>query len=251
MSNEEHFIQGESLIPEGVDMDTMLGLPKEKDEFHPVEDKPAQFKPKTPVKQETAKAIAEDQIQTNDADFNVQQRIKDLEANLKLLKEGEAVRIAAAKNKPLDFSKVKESDVFDLRVPIEAIVHELPDSTLLNLKDPTYIGRWVNINPMNMGKRKAAGFTFITKEDLDGAMMMDLEEDENGHFRYNDVVAMKISKQKYFGALRTNHLRAIAVVNQQKAQLRGKKIIENEMSRGQESDYQKYTSEGKLEVYAI
>jgi len=264
MSNQENFKEGETILS-NEKIDTLLNLEKE---FQQEEQKQqvgeaktaAPFKIKVPIK--TAKTEPEVfQQQTADPDFNLSQRIKNLEQELVKLRAGEnGVRVAKANAKVVDFTKIKESDVFDLNVPIEAIVHDLPDSTLIKLKDPNYIGRWVNINAMNMGKRKAAGFTFVTLQDLeDGTLMMDLEEDENGHFRYNDVIAMKIPKQKYFGALRANHLRAIAVVNQKKAQEVGKMVAQNVLQKEIDPDthqsygrdYQKYASENKIEVYSI
>lgn len=265
MSNQENFKEGEALIS-NKNIDELLGLEKEFQQEEAQQTTTAStFKPKVPIKtvpREVAKAVVEDQQQTEDADFNLQQRIKNLESELIKLRQGEnGVKITkSATSKSVDFSKLKESDVFDLNVPIEAIVHDLPDSTLIKLKDPMYIGRWVNINPMNMGKRKAAGFTFVTQQDLlDGTLMMDLEEDENGHFRYNDVVAMKIPKIKYFGALRANHLRALAVVNQKKAQEVGKRVAQDVLQKERDPetgasygrDYAKYASENKMEVYSI
>lgn len=260
--------QGSPSIIEGItnitnaEVDKIINLEEElkKEQSDPKIAAPT-FKPKVPLKKSEAigEAVAKDQIQTDDADENIRLRLLEINKEIEKLKQAkDGVKLAPTVAKKVDYSKLKESDVFDLNVPIEAIVHDLPDSTLINLRDPAYIGRWVNINPMNMGKRKAAGFTFVTKEDLsDGTLMMDLEEDENGHYRYNDVVAMKIQKERYFGALRANHLRAIAVVNRKKAQEVGKRVAQAELEKGVDPDtnlsygrdYKKYAAENKMEVY--
>lgn len=261
--------QGSPSIIEGItnitnaEVDKILNLEEELKKEQPSQKTTeSTFKPKVPLKKSEAigEAVVKDQIQTDDADENIRLRLLEINREIEKLKQAKnGVKLAPSSEKRvIDYSKLKESDVFDLDVPIEAIVHDLPDSTLINLRDPIYIGRWVNINPMNMGKRKAAGFTFVTKEDLsDGTLMMDLEEDENGHYRYNDVVAMKIQKERYFGALRANHLRAMAVVNRKKAQEVGKRVAQAELEKGVDPDtnlsygrdYKKYAAENKMEVY--
>jgi len=205
--------------------------------------------------------------QTADPEVNVDARIKEMEATLKALVEGKGVRLASATKKipKLDYSKLTEKDVWDLNIPIEAITHDLPDTMLLDLKDPAYVGRWVSTNSQRLGSMKAMGFTFIQPEDFAHELVLAIKPNENGWYQYNDVVAMKITKEKYFGALRRNHIRAMAMVNPAAAQQIGKKMAEQEIASGKAidlegvsdpdlagsrtRDYQKYTAEKKLEVY--
>lgn len=216
------------------------------------------FHPK--VAKATVEKVKEDQIQTDNADANIQMRLDEMAKQLEQLKQGkDGVKVIKSSKKIVDFSKITEKDVYDMSIPIEAIVHEIPDASLIKLKDPNYIGRWVSIHPIMIGKRKAAGFTYVTKEDLDENLLMDLDLDENGHYKYIDVVAMKIPKAKYFGALRTNQIRAMTVVNPKKAHEVGKAVAENELSKGFDPDdpgkksygrdFNDAKAQNKMEVY--
>ena len=224
----------------------------------------SKFKPKF-TKKETASEEHEQQ-QTASVDFNIDARIKQLEKQLEeaIASLGGDVKLKSPTKKPvkLDYAKLKESDIYDLDIPIPVITHELPDTMLLSLKDPNYVGRWVSVNAHRLGSMKAIGFSFITTEDFDKELILAIEPDENGWYRYNDVVAMKIPKEKYYSAIRRNHIRAMAMVSRKQAQLIGKKIVEQELATGVDAeghthgrDYQKYSTElgsggrPKMEVY--
>ena len=177
-------------------------------------------------------------------------RIAALEKALLELKMGQAgikLGTASAKDRKvkLDFTKLTEQDVYNLNIPIEIIEHQVPDYTKIVLKDQTYHPHWVQAHPARLGPMKAAGFTYVTKEDLAEELEMALEPDENGHFRFIDLIAMKCSKEKYFGALRKNYIRSVAQTNPKMVHMMAKQTVEASM--GELGELTR-TADGKFEV---
>lgn len=121
-----------------------------------------------------------------------------------------------------DFSKLSIDDVYDLSVPIEAKEFMSADALTIHLKDTNYEARWVNKNSQNLGNKIAKGFTYITPSDLqDGSEpAIKASKDAQGHYVFDDVVAMKIDKATYYKALRAAHLRAVATTDQANARKR-------------------------------
>ena len=188
-------------------------------------------------------------------------RIKALEDMIMTLREGlSGVKVVqSGPQRKLDFSQLSELDVYDLSTPIETIEHQYEDYSEIQLKDPNYIARWVNINPIRMGQMKVFGFTYVTEEDLASPLGMDLQLDENGVYRNFDVVAMKAPKEKYFKALRTNYLRALAQTQQKKVHELAQQVTEqaimngtadNKAPVGQAVEYQKRKAAGQLNIYS-
>lgn len=125
-------------------------------------------------------------------------------------------RVAAAPKKQsvkeaLDFSKLTMDDVYDLDIPIEAKAFMSADCFKIELKDSNHEPRWVNKNPQRLGEMIAKGFTYVVDNDLLKPMESTQAKDAEGHYSYNDVVAMKIDKATYYRALRAAHLRAMSV----------------------------------------
>jgi hypothetical protein len=185
-------------------------------------------------------------------------RIQALEKQLaELVKGKHGVRVGPAQQKKeVDFTKLSESDVFNLEIPIDAIEHQVPDYTKVELLDQNYIPRWVQVHPARLGPMRAAGFEYVTQEDLAEQLILDLREDENGQFRFIDLVLMKCRKDKYFGALRKNYERAIAQTNPAKLHQKAKQGVEgmlanekDDQGNSHKRDFQKYSAEGKMEVY--
>lgn len=118
-----------------------------------------------------------------------------------------------AETKPaeIDWANIKESDVFDLSIPIPAIEHQMPDYLDVHLKDPMYVARWVHKLPERLGPALQAGYNYITKEDLDDRFPIPLTFDTEGHYAHADVVALKILKSRYYPALRRNHEKTMAI----------------------------------------
>jgi hypothetical protein len=115
----------------------------------------------------------------------------------------------------VDFSKLTIADVYDMSIPIEAQAFMSADVLKIVLKDSNYEARWVNKNPQRLGEMIGKGFTFITASDLNNDGIQ-TGLDAEGHYCFNDVVAMKIDKATYFKALRAAHERALSTTNQSK-----------------------------------
>lgn len=192
-------------------------------------------------------------------DLVTEQRIKDLESQIKQLVAGmNGVKIGKIPEKPapIDFSKLTEDAVYDLEIPIEAVEHELPDWLTIDLKDKNYTARWIHKTPRRLGPMLAQGWTYVEPEDLDpkSPLTKKLTTDVNGHFSYDDVVACKLTKAKYFGQLRRNHERALMQVNPKFHHERSKKAVEGALQNAPAGgrpgkNYADYVTEGKLAVY--
>lgn len=202
------------------------------------------------------------QINTNqpiipNEDLVTDERIRALEKQLEELKKGQnGVKVGKTPEKlvKLDFSKLTESDVYDLDIPIEAVAHDLPDWLIIDLKDKNYAARWIHKTPRRLGPMLAKGWTYVTVEDLEDPTKLKESLDENGHFRFDDVIACKIPKAKYFGQLRANHERSLMQVNPRFHHERSKKAVEGALQNAPAGgrpgkNYSNYVQEGKLEVY--
>ena len=150
---------------------------------------------------------------------------------------------------PLDFANLDESAAYDFNIPIQAIDHGLPESMKVELEDPNYVPRWVHTHPKRLGPMKAVGFTIVTEQDLAKDLNLEIEVDENGAYRYSDVILMKIPKIKYFGALRKNHENAVRAVNEENAHTAGKKMIEDFLEEKGGSAYVEAHNQKRLNVY--
>lgn len=260
-------------IPEGI----FAGLDKEnplgKETFNDIlgvkpDDTPKpRFVPPTQPKisrtneaEEISKQVSAQQTPEKEA-LTAEERIEALEKMIMKLREGMGdIRVVApGPKRVVDFSKLSEGDVYDLDIPIETIEHYVPDYTKIDLKDPNYIARWVSTHVARLGPMKQAGFTYITEEDLAAPLEMDIKPDENGVYRYIDVVAMKTPKDKYFRALRTNYLRAMAQTQQKKVHQLAQQVTENALMSGttqekaplgQATEYQKRKAAGQLNIYS-
>lgn len=235
-----------------------------KDEASPV--KPAGFKPKAP-KGQTARIDSATQQNVIVEDTVTPQRLKALEDAIRVLKAGQnGVKMSNAPKKPapIDFTKISEADVFDLEIPIEAIDHGTPEYLTVNLKDKNYVARWVHKAPRRLGPMKAVGWTFITKEDLEDSTVIEFAMDENGLYRYDDVIAMKCTKASYFGQLRKNHERTLAQSNPKALHKRAQSAVQAAMNlpeniglnektghrdTSRAGDFDVYSKSNKLEVY--
>jgi hypothetical protein len=128
------------------------------------------------------------------------------------------------KSEGIDWTKVSQKDIADMSIPIEARPFSTEDSLTIDLKDKNYEPRWVNKNPIILGKALASGFTYVTEEDLARPLDVAILEDVNGRYLNLDVIAMKCPKITYFGALRACFLRAVNTVNS----LSSKKAAKNQ-----------------------
>lgn len=151
-----------------------------------------------------------------------------------------------------DFSKMSLDDVYNLDIPIEAKPFMSADVLRIVLKDTNYEARWVNINPQNLGDKIAKGFTYIVPNDLSGVDdSIKASKDAEGHYRFNDVVAMKIDKATYFAALRAAHLRAISTTNSDQLMKKARTAANSYMMQesGAKNDYVSAANAKKMVFY--
>lgn len=149
-----------------------------------------------------------------------------------------------------DFSKMTLDDVYDLSIPIEAKPFMSADMLTIKLKDTNYEARWVNKNSMRLGEMIGKGFTYITKEDLIAVDGIQTSLDAEGHFGYNDVVAMKIDKATYFQALRAAHMRALSTTNAAGIAKKATTAANNAMEKSEfKNDFVTARGSKKMEFY--
>jgi hypothetical protein len=135
------------------------------------------------------------------------QKVARLEAKV------EAKPAAQTESKPveIDWSKVSESAVSDLNFPIPVIEHELPDYMTVHLSDNNYVAKWIHKMESHLGTMLASGYEFITPEDWDLNYPQVLKFNSEGHLTFEDVVACKVHKSRYFGKLRREQLKSMQI----------------------------------------
>lgn len=180
-------------------------------------------------------------------------RLKALEEAIKQIASGvNGVKIGKVPEKPvqLDFSKLTEDDVYDLNVPVPVIDHGVPDYLNVELRDKNYAARWVHKTPRRLGPMKAMGWTPVGVEDIENIEMLKDTLDESGFFRYDDVILMKIPKQKLFGLLRRNYERTRNQVSSAKLKAGvTEALMKTPAGGGNKMTAKEYMDRNQLEVY--
>lgn len=155
-----------------------------------------------------------------------------------------------------DFSTMHESDVFNLDIPIQAIDHQPPEYMDVQLKDTNFVPRWIQTSAMRLGQARSQGWGYVIQEDLAKQLNIEIEEDVNGHFVYNDVVLMKCTKEKVFTQIRANFQRALSVTHQGKLHERMRNAVESEIERSSDEHgiplrdaFNKYKESGAISTY--
>ena len=187
---------------------------------------PPQFHVKKPIPRiMTAAAFVEQAKQTDSALYEAmnKQQFNPIAGAQVLAKEKVPVK-ADVKVSGIDWTKVREEDIVNGSIPIEAKPFSMSDSLDIDLVDKNYAARWVNINPKLLGTALRNGFTYVTNKDLAKPLDVAIVEDVNGRFINLDVVAMKCPKVTYFGALKASLQRAVNTISS----LSSKKAAKNQ-----------------------
>jgi hypothetical protein len=111
----------------------------------------------------------------------------------------------------IDWANMDENSVFDMSIPIPAIEQEVPDYLNMHVQDKMYVTRWIHKLRERLGPCLAAGYTYVTKPEIDNRYPISLEPDSEGHYTFGDVVLLKILKSRYFPALRRNHEKSMSI----------------------------------------
>lgn len=153
-----------------------------------------------------------------------------------------------------DFSKMTLDDVYDLSVPIEAKPFMNADVLSIKLLDTNYEARWVNKNPQRLGDMIGKGFSYVVPEDIfvdsEGNKGIETGTDSEGHFCFNDVVAMKIDKATYYRALRAAHERAVSTTNETVSRKRAAASANAYMQNSEVAgDFNAANTAGKMKFY--
>jgi len=151
--------------------------------------------------------------------------------------------------KDIDFSKLTMDDIYDLTIPIQAKAFGATDALRVELQDKNYEARWVNKNPRRLGQFLAFGFVYVEEKDLARKLEVEVIADAQGHFVLDDVVLMRITKEKYYAALRAAHERAVRTVNSVEAVKAAEREATNFMTKVGGSEFATASSEGKLAFY--
>ena len=149
-----------------------------------------------------------------------------------------------------DFSEMTEEAAYDLDIPIVAKPFSNEDSLDVFLKDTSYVPRWVNVNPMRLGSMRSKGFIYVVEDDLAQPLNIEIEVDAQGHYRCNDVVLMRIRKERYYSALRAAHLRAISAVSATGAHKAATSVATQYMEKETGGEFVDYATRGKVRFYS-
>jgi len=270
MSNieEQNFLSDDARF---IGLDQIDGISREPvptPEFVTAEASP-RFKPKvaTPPATSSSSSSSSSGGGSGGEDLKIlNQKLRDVEAAIALLsagRDGIKLRAEVAKHEPTDWSKVSEKQIFDLSVPVDIVDHTMPDYMKVQAKNSNYVLRWVQKVPRRLGPMRAMGYQYCTKDDIEGELNIAIEPDENGVYRFDDVILMKIEKRIYYGMLRRNYMRALNMVDPKKAHItaRDKVVSQMKESRAEGSidgrtdktskgDFDRYVDSNKLSVYA-
>lgn len=149
-----------------------------------------------------------------------------------------------------DFSKLTMDAVYDLSIPIVAKAFMSADVLAIKLRDTNYEPRWVNKNPQRLGDMIGKGFTYIEPKDLINGEGIKTGLDAEGHYCFNDVVAMKIDKATYYSALRAAHQRAVSTTNESEYIKRAANAANGFMQKSEFSgDFASARVSGKMKFY--
>lgn len=154
------------------------------------------------------------------------------------------------KDGSLDFDNMTEEAAYDLDIPIVAKPFSNEDSLNVDLKDKSYVPRWVNVNPLRLGAMRSRGFIYVHEDDLATPLNIEIEVDAQGHYRCNDVVLMRITKDRYFSALRAAHVRAIAAVSATGAHRAATGVANQFMEKESGGEFVDYANKGKVKFYS-
>jgi hypothetical protein len=137
--------------------------------------------------------------------------LKEVNALKKAVAPSQAKAAAAAKEKEIDWTKITESDIVDLSIPIPVYEQETPAYLNVKLLDQNYVPRWIHTMVERLGPALSSGYSYVEKEDLDPDFPHPLQFDVNNHYSHGDVVCLKIQKQRYYGAIKRNYLKTMAI----------------------------------------
>lgn len=215
---------------------------------------------KAPEAQATLKDVAGKELTDAQASEMITKmsgpQLLELAKRIDELKSAESAKQAEQK-KPryytaTEFGNVKEKDIYDFSVPIQAIENAIPDFLDIHLSDPNMVPRWINKDPRRLGQAIAEGWTYVSKDDLSEPMKVHVSDSADGHYVYADVVAMKLTKDKVYGRIRANFLKSLAITKSSLAlHEHMKSIIKTELASGPEGDtFQKYQQTNAMGVYS-
>lgn len=149
--------------------------------------------------------MSEEKVTPAKAEVPSPEKIMELLQRVQALETAKVPEVKAAAAPPevkIDWSKVSERDVADLNFPIPVIEHELPEYMTIWLKDNSYIAKWCHTTQRRVGTLLAQGYEFIKSEDWDTNYPQILKFDAEGHLTFDDVVAVRIHKSRYYGKIK-------------------------------------------------
>jgi hypothetical protein len=189
-------------------------------------------------------------------------KVSKLEAKVDLKEDAKKASSGALNNadaRAIDWSKVTEKDIFEMDFPLEVIEQEVPEYMNVYLKDNNMVARWCHKSERHLGTRIAQGYDFVKESDWDENKPQILKFNSEGHLTCEDVVAMKISKMRYYSSLKRVQLKSTQLknvnnfnkvkgaLNQSMSNIRG---MENAVNRGAMTFYDE-SVESRIEQITI
>lgn len=146
-------------------------------------------------------------------EVEVEVRAEDLEEILPRVAKAESKEkpiVETVESKTLNFATMTEADIAKY-ASILARPFSIPDVLKVDAKDPNYTLRWVmrrGQDGTRILQMRAMGFTLAQPEDVKGGIDEALVTASDEGFIYQDVVLMKIQKERYYGYLASNLIKS-------------------------------------------
>ncbi len=122
-------------------------------------------------------------------------------------------------NKPI--RELTEDDAYNLEIAMSVSKNVSPYFLKVVLKDPNMTCRWGNTNAIRQGQLVAKGFKPVLKEDVANLEDLEMHLDNQDHFVWADLIAVKISKEVYYAGLRAAFVKSLHATSNKKASERG------------------------------
>lgn len=160
--------------------------------------------PSIPVPASTPKAAPEVTAQKLAAAIaNAGVSNSDLEKQIEaILNKKKAEAKAAMAPKEPNWSEISEQDAYNSDVYIPVIDHDIPDYMNMKLKDGEYDVVWASRDQRRLGQLTAEGYEFLKAEHVHPSFKLPLPFNGEGHYIYQDVIAMRVHKRILYGKRR-------------------------------------------------
>ena len=136
-----------------------------------------------------------------------------------------------------------EDDAYNLEVAISAKSMYSPTALKIVMKDPNYIARWANVNPIRITQLIGQGFRYLKPEMVANLSSLEMFQDSQGNFMWADLTAMYVRKDIYYAGLRRSYIKSLHATNSKKAGEIGATFAKSNLQSGLSAQERNYMAE--------